>query len=104
MQTEMDEIMDDFAIAEKAVRAITENVVSRHRTAGVLTWSLMHQIESEVIEEAVLSGEHDPDVLNMMRAPMVMPYPRDNRAVSFAGHTAIPIVYGEVLAAWNRVH
>ena len=86
------------------MRAIIEKVVLRHREAGVLTWALMHQIESEVIDEAIRNKEHDPDVLNMMRTPAVMPYPRDSRTVSFAGYELIPIVYGEVMEAWNRVH
>ncbi|MUI10921.1 DUF2471 family protein [Massilia dura] len=96
--------MDEFELADQAVRAITQSVVLRYRTVGVLTWALLHQIEAEVLDEAARSGEHDQAVLNMMRAPAAMVYPRDDRPVSFTGHSFLPIVFSEVKDAWNRLH
>ena len=100
----MKSIMDDLARAEAAVSAITQAVVARHRTVGALTWALLHQLEAEILAEAARSGEHPEKVLQMLRAPKAMAYPVDDAAASFAGHGFVPIIFGNIIGAWNHLH
>jgi hypothetical protein len=39
----------------------------------------------------------------MIRAPVVLDYPKDERAASFEGHGVVPIVFGAIEEAWRRV-
>jgi hypothetical protein len=99
--------MDDFSTAlnevERAIQDVVPPIVRRHRAAGVLTWRLMHQIESEVIAAVAATGLHSRQLLGMMRSSPVMQYPKDDTEVSLEGHEAVPIVFSEVHRAWHRV-
>lgn len=96
--------MDELERAGETVRAVAKTVVARHREVGVLTWALLHQLESEVLYEAARTGDHNKTVLNMLRAPSAMAYPKNDEAASLAGHGFVPIVFGEIVKAWIRVH
>jgi hypothetical protein len=43
-------------------------------------------------------------MLNMLRAPAVLGYPRDDRPVSFEGNDFVPPVFGAIDDAWRRVN
>ena len=96
----MEEIRATCAALEEAAVPI----VSLHREAGILTWSLLHLMASEVLAQVAATGVHDPEALSMLRVPEDMPYPRDLRPVSFKGHELIPFVFTAIELAWNRVH
>jgi len=96
--------MDVLSVADAAVREAVPAVVSRHREAGVLTWALLHHIESEVLAEVAATGKHSPMMLGMLRAPAVLDYPKDERPVSFEGHEFVPSVFGAIDDAWRRVN
>ncbi|VVE54335.1 DUF2471 family protein [Pandoraea sputorum] len=96
--------MDLLFAAVAAVKETVPAVVSRRRTAGVLTWALLHQIESEVLAEVAASGAHSPRILGMLRAPAVLGYPKDDRPVSFDGHEFVPPVLGAIDDAWRGVN
>jgi hypothetical protein len=98
------ERMDVLFAADAAVREAVPAIVLRHRSAGVLTWALIHQIESEVLAEVAASGKHSPRMLNMLRAPAALDYPKDDRPVSFQGHDFVPPVFGAIDDAWRRVN
>lgn len=100
----MGKTMHDFRDANEAVREIVREVVLRHRSAGVLTWALLRELESEVIEEAAQNGEHSETILNMFRAPAVMAYPTDHQPASFTGHGFVPVVFGKIVKSWHKVH
>jgi hypothetical protein len=99
--------LDDFSTAlndvEKAIQDAVPPIVRRHRSAGVLTWRLMHQIESEVIAAVDATGLHSRKLLGMMRSSPIMNYPKDDREVSLEGHEVVPIVFSEIHKAWRRV-
>jgi hypothetical protein len=96
--------MDVLFAANAAVKEVLPAVVLRHRAVGILTWALLHQIESEVLAEVAATGKHSTRILDMLRAPAALGYPKDNRLVSFDGNDFVPIVFGEIADAWHRVN
>jgi hypothetical protein len=96
--------MDVLFAAEAAVQEAVPAVVQRHRSAGVLTWHLLHQIESEVLAEVAATGKHSRRILDMLRAPAALGYPKDDRSALFEGHDFVPIVFGAIADAWRRVN
>ena len=96
--------MDPLFAANAAVKEVVPAVVLRHRATGILTWALLHQIESEVLAEVAATGKHSRRILDMLRAPEALDYPKDNRPVSFEGHDFVPIVFGAIDDAWRRVN
>ena len=95
----MDELMD----LDEAVREVAPEFVGRYRSSGVLTWALLHRIESEIVDALAASG-HSRVALNMIRSARVMNYPRDDSPASFKGSELMPIVFSEIERAWNLVH
>lgn len=99
--------MGDFKAAldsaEDAIKQAVPAVVRRHRGAGVLTWGLLHQIESEVLADVAATGLHSRQLLTMLRSSHHMGYPKDDSEVSLEGHEVVPVVFGEVVRAWSMV-
>lgn len=89
--------------ADDAIREIAPAVVRRHRAAGILTWRLMHQMESELFAELEATGRHSPQMLRMMRSQGVMGYPKDDREFSLEGHEVVPAAFIALEEAWARV-
>ena len=89
---------------DEVLDQVVPEVVSRHRDAGILTWTLIHRIESEILEEVVESGQLSPTVAKMIKSHEAFRYPKDDRAVSFEGPGLMPIVFGAIQDAWGRVH
>lgn len=96
--------MDVLFAAEAAVKEAVPAVVQRHRSAGVLTWAVLHRIESEVLADVASTGKHSKRILEMLRAPAAFNYPNDDRPASFEGHGFVPIVFGAIDEAWRRVN
>jgi hypothetical protein len=96
--------MDVLFAADAAVKEAAPAVVLRHRSAGVLTWALLHRIESEVLAEVAATGKFSPRLLEMLRAPAALDYPRDDRPMSFEGHGFVAPVFGAIDEAWRRVN
>ena len=90
--------------AQAAVEAVLPHVVARHRSKGVLTWKLIHQIEEEVLSEVRAEGRFSQRLLQMICAPAALSYPNDERPVSFEGHDFVPIVFSAIDRAWRQVH
>ena len=90
--------------AEAAVRDAAPAVVQRHRSAGVLTWALLHTMEVEVLADVAATGKHSKRILDMIRAPAALDYPKDEREASFEGHDVVPIVFRAIEDAWRRVN
>lgn len=99
--------MDVFGEAldrvEQAITELAPAVVRRHRSAGILTWRLMHQMESELFTELEATGQHSPQMLRMMRSQGVMGYPKDDREFSLEGHEVVPAAFTALEEAWARV-
>lgn len=79
-------------------------VVAKYREAGILTWLLIHQIEADVLEEALSRGKLSAMTINMIRSHEAFRYPKDDRPASFVGHDVIPMVFDTIEDAWNRLH
>ena len=90
--------------AHAAVEAVLPHVVARHRSKGVLTWKLIHQIEEEVLSAVRAGGLFSTRLLQMICAPAALSYPNDDRPVSFEGHDFVPIVFSAIDRAWRMVH
>ncbi|KDR38997.1 hypothetical protein BG61_35360 [Caballeronia glathei] len=96
--------METLFAADAAVRQAVPAVVLRHRSAGVLTWALLHAIEAEVLAEVAATGKHSRRILDMIRAPAALDYPSDGSPASFEGHDFVPIVFGVIEEEWRRVN
>ncbi|BFG80784.1 hypothetical protein PTKU46_88180 [Paraburkholderia terrae] len=90
--------------AEAAVQEVVPRVVERHRAKGILTWSLLHKLEEEVLSEVSSSARFSKRLLEMICAPAALSYPNDDRPASFEGHEFVPIVFGAIEKAWRQVH
>jgi hypothetical protein len=90
--------------AQAAAEEVVPRVVARHRSKGVLTWKLLHQMEEEVLAEVSSSGQFSDRLLQMICAPAVLSYPNDDRPASFEGHDFVPIVFAAIDRAWRQVH
>lgn len=97
-------LWDELDTAGEAAERIVPGVVTRHRSAGILTWALLHQMEAEVLAVLEATGEHDPAALRIIRSASVFGYPTDERTVSFGEDEAIPIIFDQIVGAWRRVH
>ncbi|MGY6251826.1 DUF2471 family protein [Paraburkholderia caledonica] len=96
--------MDVLIAAHADVTEAVPAVVLRHRSTGILTWALLHRIESEVLAQVAATGKHSARILDMLRAPAALDYPKDDRPVSFDGHDFVPPVFGAIDDAWRRVN
>lgn len=97
-------IDNELRAVDHAASHAVPAVVMRYREAGILTWALLHQIEAEVLAELRATGDHDVDVLNMMRSAEALGYPSDDRPASFEGKQLVPIIMGKIEKEWWRVH
>lgn len=96
--------MEDLFAAQTAVQESVRAAVARHRSEGILTWRLLHTIEREVLAEVAATSKHPKWVLDMLRAPAALEYPKDDRAVSFEGHDFAPPVFAAIDDAWRRLN
>jgi len=87
----------------RAVKEAVPAVVRRHKSAGLLVWALIHMIETEVLADVVATGKYIKRILDMIRAPAALDYPKDERPASFEGHGFVPIVFGAIEDAWRCV-
>jgi len=99
----VDAFMESLYAAEDAIKEAVPGIVRRHRSAGILTWRLMHEIETEVLAAVAATGRHSRQVLGMLRSSDLMTYPKDDRPASLEGHEAVPIVFSAIKDAWSRV-
>jgi hypothetical protein len=96
--------MRSFSYVDDVLDDLVPPVVARYREAGTLTWSLLHRIEGEVLEEALASGQLSAATVKMIRSHEAFLYPKDDRPASFVGHEVMPVVFGAIEDAWNRLH
>ncbi|WP_350357274.1 DUF2471 family protein [Paraburkholderia fungorum] len=90
--------------AQAAAEEVVPRIVARHRSTGVPTWKLLHQMEEEVLAEVSSTGQFSDRLLQMICAPAVLSYPNDDRPASFEGHDFVPIVFAALERAWREVH
>lgn len=98
------QLMKELDSASAAVQEALPRIIHRHRSSGILTWALLHQIEQEVLEDVEADGEHHPQVLRMLRSIPAMGYPNDDSPASFEGHGVISSAFSMIFKAWQRVH
>jgi hypothetical protein len=94
--------MDSMIAADAAVREALPPIIGRYRSAGVLTWALLHEIEADVLTHLASTGQHRNRVLDLIRAPASLDYPRDERPASFEGCDLVPVVFQAIEEAWRR--
>jgi hypothetical protein len=93
--------MDAMYAADADLKAAVPAAVRRHRSAGTLTWALIHEIEAEILAEVAATGKHSARMLGMLRASPAMGYPNDAQPVSLEGHEVVPTVFGAIYAEWS---
>ena len=93
-----------LANVDDVLEEVVPPVVARYRDAGTLSWALIHQIESDVLKEALKSGRLSSPAVNTVRSHEAFGYPKDDRPASFDGHDVLPIVFGAIWDAWRNVH
>ncbi|MCY1215270.1 hypothetical protein D9M68_734860 [compost metagenome] len=96
--------MDILRAAEAALREATPAIVAHHRSAGHLTWRLLHQIEDEVVAAVKATRKVDPAILRMMRASPVMGYRKTDEVADFSKAGAIAVTFSIIWEAWKHVH
>ncbi|MGC2042047.1 DUF2471 family protein [Paraburkholderia caledonica] len=94
--------MDTLIAADAAVREALPTIVGKYRPAGVLTWALLHEIEADVLAHLASTGRHRKRVLDLIRAPASLDYPRDERPACFEGCDLVPVVFQAIQEAWRR--
>lgn len=97
-------IWDEVDAVVKSAKTIVPHVVARHREKGILTWALLRHMEDEVLAALEATEVHSDSTLRMICSSPVCRYPKDERPVSFAGHTVIPTIFGQIDKAWKFVH
>jgi hypothetical protein len=93
--------MDAMYAADADLKAAVPAAVRRHRSAGTLTWALLHEIEAEILDQVAATGKHSA---RMLRASPAMGYPKDDQPVSLEGHEVVPTVFGALYAEWTRAN
>lgn len=96
--------MDEWSRFDAEAAEIIPEVVSKHRSSGVLTWALLYRMESEIIEELAATGKFGRQILRMIKASPAMGYPTDNRRADFKGHELLPILFTDIANCWNKTH
>jgi hypothetical protein len=96
--------MDILFAADAAVKEAIPAVIQRYRSVGVLTWALLRQIESEVLADVAATNRFSARMLEMLRAPASLDFPKDDRPVSFEGRDFVPPVFSAIDEAWRRVN
>jgi hypothetical protein len=94
--------MESMIAVDAAVRETLPTIVGRYRSAGVLTCALLHDIEADVLAHLASTGQHRKRVLNLIRAPASLDYPRDERPASFEGCDLVPAVFQAIEEVWRR--
>lgn len=96
--------MNHIKAAESSIVEVAPAIVAKHRASGILTWKLIHQIEDELMHEVGQSGKHSPALLRMLKASPLLGYPKDDSPADFTGSDVLPITFGAIRDAWNRVN
>ncbi|MBT2793606.1 DUF2471 domain-containing protein [Paraburkholderia strydomiana] len=94
--------MDSMIAADAAVREALPAIVGKYRSSGVLTWALLHEIEADVMAHLASTGQHRKRVLDLIRAPVRVDYPEDERPVSFEGCDLVSVVFQAIEEVWRR--
>jgi hypothetical protein len=94
--------MDSMIAADAAIRQALPAIVGKYRPAGVLTWALLHEIEADVLTHLASAGQHPKRILDLLRAPASLDYPRDERPASFEGRDLVPVVFQAIEEVWRR--
>ncbi len=96
--------MHPFAAAESAVEDALPPIIARHRSAGHLTWRLLHQIEDEVMAEVESTGKVAPMILRMLRCSPMMSFPADDSVADLSKHEVLPLAFAATWKAWHQLH
>ncbi|PXW25724.1 DUF2471 family protein [Paraburkholderia caballeronis] len=96
--------MNEFFAAETAIRNAIPAIVAKHRSAGTLTWALLHRMEREALDAVAETGQHSSRVLRTLRASPLLHYPKNDTPVSFEGHDVVPPIFAAISDAWLADH
>jgi hypothetical protein len=88
--------------ADAVVRDALPAVVRRYRSADILTWALLYEIEADVLAHLAATDQHSRWVLDLIRAPAELDHPKDQRPASFDGHDLVPVVFQAIEEARRR--
>jgi hypothetical protein len=63
---------------------------------------LLHEIEANVLTRLESTRQHRKRVLDLLRAPPDLDYPRDGRPAFLEGRDLVPVVFQAIEEAWRR--
>ncbi|WP_019140463.1 DUF2471 family protein [Noviherbaspirillum massiliense] len=93
-----------IAVKERLNLAVN-SIVERHRTDGkVLTWQLVHEIESEALATLEQAGDLDRKYIRMMRSSRWGYVPKVDEPADLKRHKALPEALVMIRAAYQRTH
>ncbi|AOZ06751.1 DUF2471 family protein [Cupriavidus malaysiensis] len=93
-----------LAAIESAIQDALPPIIARHRSAGHLTWKLLHQIEDEVMSEVSATGKVAPMMLAVLKSSPFMSFPRNDSVADLSKHDVLPIAFALTAQAWNKLH
>ncbi|RJF96464.1 DUF2471 family protein [Noviherbaspirillum cavernae] len=92
------------AVKERLALAVN-TIVERHRTAGdVLTWRLVHQIESEALDMLMQSRDLDVEYIRMVRSSRWGYVPRVDEPADLETHDELPVALTLIQHAYHTSH
>ncbi|HJW57353.1 MAG TPA: hypothetical protein VJ577_18985 [Burkholderiaceae bacterium] len=93
-----------FAVRERLALAVN-TIVERHRTDGrILTWRLVHEIESEALKKLEQAGDLDIKYIRMMRSSRWGSVPRVDQPADLQSHQALPVALTLIRHAYHTSH
>jgi len=92
------------AVRERLTLAVN-TIVERHRTTGqVLTWRLLHEIETEALKKLEEAGDLDIKYIHMMRSSRWGSIPKVDLPADLKGYKALPVALTMISYAYSTSH
>jgi hypothetical protein len=95
-------MVDSLLLAEGAVREALPAIVRRYRADHVLTWAVLHEIDTEVRFLLTSSGKHNPRIVNLICGSAQSNYPKSNRPVSIQDLGLVTMSLQATIRAWYQ--
>jgi hypothetical protein len=90
---------------EERLKLAVDSIVERHRTAGqVLTWELVHKIESEALKTLQQAGDLEPRYIRMVRSSSWGYVPKIDEPADLKSHKSLPIALTMIERAYHTSH
>ncbi|WP_244818709.1 hypothetical protein [Caballeronia sp. Lep1P3] len=75
---------------------------TRVEETSVLTPTMLHEMQTQVLELVAATGQHSERVLELITVPYVCEYRSDGNAASLERLRHVPLVFQVIEEAWSR--